>query len=278
MSAKRYLALDIGGTKIEAGLVNGDGAVLKTPHRESARPGCPRDYLLADLDSALSPFLVESAEGLGVGFPGLLNPVTGVISQPSRSVFPALENFALRVHLETEYGVPVETDNDANMYALGVYHFGGGSRYTNVAVLTLGTNLGVGIIQRGHLERGPDAMPERARQLLDRWTGWIRHNGGSLKQRYGADGETLYSRARRGDQPARSALDALGRDIAETVSKICRMYSLEAIFLGGGVAKSYEFFYPALEQQLLTYGVDADVRTVTIPYPALAGAAAMFER
>jgi glucokinase len=270
-----YLALDIGGTKIEAGLVSGRGEVLDV-HRVPAHAHCGRSEFLDDAHAALKPFVELTTAGMGVGFPGLLDPTTGVIAKPSRSVFPSLESSNLRDVLEERFDIPVKLDNDANMCALGIHCFGEGREYSNLAALTLGTNLGVGIVQGERLKHGPNAMPEDAQSLLDRWPGWYRHNGAHLETLYGADGATLSKRARNGDDEALDAFAAIGTALSQTVIKLLKIYSLEAIILAGGIAQSYDLFAPALTRGLRD--IDVIIRQTALSHPALVGAAAMFNQ
>ncbi len=272
MSEKRYLALDVGGSKIEAGLVTGEGQVVAT-NRVPAQPGCSLDDLLADLAAALSPFAGEPVAGLGVGFPALGDYRRGIL-HGDRSLYPCVAGFPLRDHLSQAYGMPVRMTTDANLFALGIARFGEGRRYRDFLALTLGTGLGVGLVLDGRLEEGPRGVPEAALRIFQAPDGPLHLAGHHFPRLYGADGEALAARAQAGEAGALAAFDAIGGTLAETVRRLLALYPVQAVVLGGGVCLSYRFFASALERELGSG--NAPVLLTELHHPALAGGAALF--
>ncbi|MBI2913580.1 MAG: ROK family protein [Chloroflexi bacterium] len=268
----RYLALDVGGSKIEAGLVTHRGRVLAA-NRVPAHPGCSLDELPADMAAALSPFAGEPADGLGAGFPALGDYRRGVL-HGDRSLYPCVAGFPLRDHLSRLYGLPVRMTTDANLFALGIWRFGEGRRYRDFLALTLGTGLGVGLVRGGRLEEAPRGVPAEALRVMRESASWQSHAGHHFPRLYGCYAETLAARAAAGDADAVAAFEKLGAALAETVRRLLAAYPVDAVILGGGLGKSWGLFAPALERGLR--GLSLPVMRTQLAHASLLGAAAMF--
>ncbi|MBD5371493.1 MAG: ROK family protein [Bacteroides sp.] len=150
---KCVAAVDIGGTNIVVGIVDGEGKVcgrLCAPTRSFATP----DALvggIADMTSRLAADTGLAPAACGVGAP-CLNACTGCIENatdlPWHGVIP------LREMLEKGLEVPVVAVNDANAAAAGEGLAGAARGLADYIVLTLGTGVGAGIVADGHLLRG----------------------------------------------------------------------------------------------------------------------------
>src|SRR5437016_8018433 len=148
------VGVDVGGTKVAAGLVNAAGEILSQQRvnmvsNDSAERG------LQAVFSAITQVLAVSASGIaGIGIcaPGPLDPKTGVILNPPN--VPCWRNFPLAQEVQKKYSVPVKVDNDANAAALAETSWGAASGYKNVFYATIGTGIGTGIILDGKIFHG----------------------------------------------------------------------------------------------------------------------------
>lgn len=155
---KQYaIGIDVGGTKIAAGLVDRQGKILKRlvthAHTEKHPPAVIACIL--DAYSALvrdSGVTEEELAGLCVGFGGTVNGHTGTVYISSN--LPAWDHFPLRDHLQERIRVPVVVENDTNLCALGEHGFGAGAGVRNMCYVTLSTGLGLGIIVDNELYMG----------------------------------------------------------------------------------------------------------------------------
>ena len=271
---RRYLALDVGGTKIQAGVVTGGGRVLVVSE-VPARPQCTIAELLADIGAALKPLLGGGPAGLGMGFPALGDYQAGVL-HGDRSLYPCVGGFPLRDHLAAEYGLPVRMTTDANMFVAGVARFGEGRGSRAILGLTLGSGLGVGLIVGGRLDEGSRGVPDSVLALLQASDQPLGAAGHHFERLYGAGGETLGARALAGDAAARQAFSGVGSSLATTVLRLLPVLpSLDAVVVGGGIARSWRFISPAVRRGLS--GVGLRVVRTRLHYPALTGGAALFE-
>jgi glucokinase len=150
------VGVDIGGTKVAAGLVNDRGEIVKHV----------REHMITNADAATGLACVVGAirellkdlpagqkpAGLGVCAPGPLDPKKGVIINPPN--VPCWRNFPLANELAKVFALPVKVENDAKAAGLAEVLWGAGRGYTNVFYATLGTGIGAAIIFNGKIYHG----------------------------------------------------------------------------------------------------------------------------
>jgi fructokinase len=148
------IGIDLGGTKIEAIAIDDDGAELVR-----RRIATPRDY--DETIRALAEIVaqVEQATGetgtVGMGHPGTISPATGLIKNANSTW---LIGRPLDKDLAEALGRDVRLTNDANCFALSEATDGAGAGAEVVFGVILGTGVGGGIVVRGHVLRGPNAI------------------------------------------------------------------------------------------------------------------------
>jgi glucokinase len=150
------IGVDIGGTKIAAGLVTADGEICsqqKTPMISREGPELALAAVVKAIDSLyLQLESPASLLGIGICAPGPLDPNTGVIVNPPN--LPCWRNFPLSSEIGNRYGTLIKVDNDANAAALAEARWGAGRSYRNVFYATIGTGIGTGIILDGTIYHG----------------------------------------------------------------------------------------------------------------------------
>jgi glucokinase len=153
MSAGCVIGVDLGGTKLLAGVVD---AELNVHHRvfRHAREGKGAEQLLDALVAAVEEAR-EAAGGevraVGFGVPSLVDPRTGVANT---TVHLPLRDVPLRDVMAERLGVPVAVDNDANAAMVAEHRHGAAAGTSCAALLTLGTGIGGGIVVDGDVVRG----------------------------------------------------------------------------------------------------------------------------
>ena len=151
------LGIDVGGTKIAAGLVDTQGKILyqtrvPMPARENAAAG------FAALESAINtvfaaqPQARDALTGIGICAPGPLDPFRGIVLNPPN--LPCWHNFRLADEVQRVFHVCAKIDNDANAAGLAEAIWGAGVGFRNVFYATLGTGIGTGIIFDGRIYHG----------------------------------------------------------------------------------------------------------------------------
>lgn len=248
MKNDRYYGIDVGGTSVKIGLLEGDALVDRWEiPTDTSQEGI---NILPDIVRSLKP----GALGAGLAVPGAVEGDGTVnrcvnlgwgVCRPGQALGKAA-------------GIPCHVLNDANAAALGEQRFGGGRGWESILLVTLGTGVGGGLVLGGELVAGGRGTAGELGHICLDPAGPMCScgNRGCLEQYCSATGimrlareagldaascKDVFSLAQAGDGPAQSvvnaACDALGRGIAAA----CALFDPEAVILGGGVAQAGEF-------------------------------------
>jgi glucokinase len=148
VNGTRVIGVDLGGTKILAGVVDADGKVERTVQERT--PTTSQAALLDALEGAVRELLEDDVVAVGFGIPSRFDYRTGLalgaVNIPLRDV-PFAEEMARRLDL------PVGADNDGSAAALAEFTYGAGRGCRDLVMLTLGTGVGGGIVLDGELFR-----------------------------------------------------------------------------------------------------------------------------
>ncbi len=155
---KIYAGMDLGGTLIKYGLCRVDGSIVSARVTEARTDEGPESLLgrLVDCASELTSEAEKMNAGfdyIGLGTPGTVDRDTGKVVGVSPNI-PGWDRVNPKEFLETELGISVYMDNDANAVALAEHLFGAAKGFTDVLAVTVGTGVGGGLILDGRLYRG----------------------------------------------------------------------------------------------------------------------------
>ena len=151
------IGVDIGGTKVAAGVVDAAGGIQTQSRKPMVANGAAAAGL-ASVTSAIDSLTAMDGNGngrlLGIGIcsPGPLDPASGVVINPPN--LPCWRNFPLAAEVAKIYNVPVRVDNDGNAAALAETLWGAGRGYRNVFYTGIGTGIGTGIVLDGRIYHG----------------------------------------------------------------------------------------------------------------------------
>ncbi|HWH72328.1 MAG TPA: ROK family protein, partial [Candidatus Sulfotelmatobacter sp.] len=146
------IGIDVGGTKMLAGLVADDGRIL-------AQTKCPtvRERYMESLE-ALTEEMISAATamsvspiGIGVGTTGLVSHAEGRLV---RSMNLNLTDMPIKARLEARFGLKTYADNDLHAATLAELIFGAGRAHKDFVVYNAGTGIAAGMVFGGHLHRG----------------------------------------------------------------------------------------------------------------------------
>jgi glucokinase len=264
MRAQRALGVDVGGTKILAGVVDREGSVER--HAEWATPVGSQEELLTELDAVVERLVGDDVAALGFGIPSTIDQRVGRAVQ---SVHIPLEGVDFRDRMAERFGLPVGIDNDGNAAAIAEWRLGAGRGASHVVVLTLGTGIGGGLILDGKPYRGSvGAGAELGHVVLDYGglpcgPGCSGHghfeavaSGSAAKrmavQRFGpgADAKRLVAEAHAGDQGARDDLTELGHRLGAGIASFVNIFNPELVILGGGFAEAEDLIFDPARKTL----------------------------
>ncbi len=154
--SRLYLSVDVGGTKIQASLVEETGAILGRQRDSTPRGGGPEQAVAAIeriveklfKERGLSP---SELTAMGIAIPGVVDPDEGRIVFTANMALTGVE---IGAHLEARFRIPVALGNDCNLGALGEAWLGSARRANSAVAILVGTGIGGGFVRKGKLWRG----------------------------------------------------------------------------------------------------------------------------
>ena len=252
MDGKRVIGVDLGGTKILAGVVDDRGQVER--RREYPTPTASQDELLAGLDAAIEELLTEDIAALGFGLPSPIDQKAGRALQAVN--IPLDESVDFRGRMRERFGLPVGIENDANAAAYAEFRFGAARDVETMVMLTLGTGCGGGAVVDGKLFRGwaefghmvivHDGIPCQGtctgRGHLEPYvTGVAATKLAQAEFGPAVDAHRLVRLANEGEQRAVEILDGIGRHLGSGIGTLVNIFNPELVVIGGGFAAAGDF-------------------------------------
>jgi glucokinase len=248
MTATHAIGVDLGGTKILAGVVTREGEVVRRHERMTPRDS--QEEVVAELEAAVAELLDDTVEAVGFGVPSPIDQKRGVVVQ---CVNLPLSDCPLRESMSKRFGLPVGLENDANAAAIGEWRAGAGRGVDDLVMLTLGTGLGGGVISGGRPFRGANGGgPELGHVVIVHdgrpCQGVCRGRGhlepyvtgtaatAAAREAFGpaADAHRLIRLANEGDEQAKSILREIGRHLGSGMGSFANVFEPELIVIGGG--------------------------------------------
>jgi len=263
MSRKPAVGIDLGGTKIHAGVVAPGGEILGEV-RVPTEADRETDVVVGNMVSAARKAMDEAGvgpdavDGVGLGSPAPLNINTGVLISPNN--LPSLHGFPVVERLSETLGIPVTLDNDANCLGLAEARFGAGKGAEVCCGLTLGTGMGAFMVVRGQVYGGPHGAgveiwcsPYRGNFVEEKVSGrGISRTYYKLSEKE-ASARELASMARNGDEAALETWREFARDTAVPVAWLSNMGDPDVFVLGGSIGKAWDLFGETLVREARKY-------------------------
>ena len=237
MSANRVIGVDLGGTKILAGLIDADGGMHDTVERPTVTTS--QDALLSELVEAVRSLPHEGVSAVGFGIPSRIDHERGIALG---AVNIPLRDVPFREEMQQRLGLPIGMENDATCAAYSEYRFGAGRGTRNFLMLTLGTGVGGGVIANG--------------QVVHSWTELghmvILEGGEPCQGACTGHGHVeAYCSGRAADKIAREVLGAganahdlvaqrhpvlteIGRHLGTAIGSLVNIFGPERVAIGGG--------------------------------------------
>ncbi|MFI1796001.1 ROK family glucokinase [Streptomyces sp. NPDC020379] len=259
------IGVDIGGTKIAAGVVDEEGNILATC--KVPTPSTPEGVIDAIADAVRTVSADHEVEAVGIGAAGYVDDKRATV------LFAPNINWrheALKDKVEQRVGLPVVVENDANAAAWGEYRFGAGQGHDDVICITLGTGLGGGIIIGNKLRRGRFGVAAEFGHIRVVPDGllcgcgsqgcWEQYASGRALVRYarqraqatpenaeillglgdgtpdGIQGKHISDAARQGDAVAVDSFRELARWAGAGLADLASLFDPSAFIVGGGVS------------------------------------------
>jgi len=295
MTATLVLGLDLGGTKIAAGVVESGGRLLSNVRLATPASGVSKDLaaLFDAAHSAVSAARVswKSIRAVGVGVPGAFDPTAETVWAPN---LPGWKKVPLKRLLEKALRRPTFVEGDRNVQALAEAWLAT-DRPRNLVFLTVGTGIGAGLIADGRLIAGTRGVAGAAGWLTidGKWRaefgriGCLEFLGAgpavarlaenalrkkarslirTIAEKQGGEitAEVVAAAARRGDATARRVLEEVGSNLGRGVAGIISLLNPDVVVLGGGLASAGDLILRPLRRAARQWGQPLATRQVRI--------------
>lgn len=306
-----YVGVDVGGTKVLAGVVTSNGAVVATARRST--PGRLVEPVV--VEDAMVEAVLDVADGAPIAAVGVA--AAGFVDQAGERVMfaPHLpwRGEPVRAHLQQRWGAPVVLDNDANCAAVGEWTYGAARGTHSALMITLGTGIGSAILLDGEVHRGRNGMagefghmqvvPEGLPCECGGAGCWEQYSSGkalvrfvqaraaqeetSLREASGGDperitGPMVTDAAVAGDPLARAAFEEVGRWLGVGIANLVAAFDPDCVVVGGGVSDAGDLLLRPAREVLASSLVGASHRVIPPvhraqlgPEAGLVGAAAL---
>src|ERR1700683_5428403 len=274
------IGVDLGGTNLRIAAVSSEGKLLeKVTHGTKVIIG--RDQVINEMCDAIQRLSAKCKDtgrflGAGIGIPGIIDMHTGMLRKSAN--LPGWEEYPVRAEIErrlrtSNKDARVVLENDANVAALGEQWLGAARGVPNMAVVTLGTGIGGGIVLGGKIWHGMNGMagefghvtvePEghpcgcgsrgcaeqyasasaivrMAREAIDSGDAPSLAKAASSDAAFSA--ELIYKLAIQGDEHARRIFCSFGRALGVLLAGMVNVLNLEMFVIGGGGVGSWDVF------------------------------------
>jgi glucokinase len=260
-AASPVLGLDIGGTKLAAGVVDASGNVLSfivEPSRaeEGPEPTLDRLFALGRRAAHESGVDWSAVEAVGIGCGGPLDAERGLLIAPPH--LPGWRNVSVSELASRAFDRPVTLENDATAAAAGEHRWGAGAGVRNMVYLTISTGVGGGVVIDGRLYRGSRGNGGELGHVTVDWHGrecrgcgrrgcleaYV--SGTSIAERAQEAGlpfrtaEDVSAAARAGDEGALAIWGETVEALSCGLTSIVNLFEPELVVIGGGVTRSRE--------------------------------------
>lgn len=247
MGSMKIIAIDLGGTKLNIGLVC-EGELIRS-QRYIFDAAQSKEKILEFVVSCIDEFMEASVTAIGIGVPSIVDVEGGIVYDTVN--IPAWREVTLKKDLENIFAIPVFVNNDVNCFVLGEKCYGKARPYSDVVGICLGTGMGVGLIINNRLHQGKNcgageigSIPYLKGSIEDYCSGYFFQHFHSIT------GKELFQQASLGDRQALSIFHEFGLHLGKAISMIVLAFDPEAIILGGAVANAYPFFISTVKKAL----------------------------
>src|SRR5207302_2019055 len=277
------IGVDLGGTNLRIAAVDEHGQLLEkiTLGTKVARG---KDHVIHEMTGAIQQLSAKHRDagvlqGMGVGVPGIIDIKTGMLRESPN--LPGWANSNVREEIEERLGTRVILENDANAAALGEKWLGAARDFDDMAMLTLGTGVGGGLVlggriwygmtgmagEFGHITVEPEgvrcgcgnrgcleqyasasAVVRMAREAIATGEAAALSRAASSDPEFSA--KAVYNLAVQGDEQARKIFRQVGRTLGIALAGLVNALNLPIYVIGGGVCSAWDAFAPTIFEEL----------------------------
>lgn len=253
---KRFLAIDIGGTRTKFALLSSEGEILSQGERDTeAEQGGPR---IVDNVKALIREQQEIA-GVCISTAGMVDEELGEIIHAGLQI-PLYKGTEWKNLIEKEFSIPCEVENDVNCAGLGEAYFGVAKGKKSALLLTIGTGIGGCFLQNGEVYHGSShaamevgymQIPGGEFQNLASTSALVKRVASRKKESAESwNGKKVLLALEQGDKICTEEVDRFCDALSLGMSNLCYAFNPEIFILGGGIMTRKELLLPRIIKHL----------------------------
>lgn len=277
------IGVDLGGTNLRIAAITRSGELLEKITL-GVKIIAGRDQVIKEMCDGIQRLTAKYQHlgkllGAGVGVPGIIDLGSGTLRKSAN--LPGWEDYPVRAEIERRLGAPVVLENDANVAALGEQWLGAARGVPNMAVVTLGTGIGGGIVLNGKIWHGMNGMAgefghitlepkgpicgcgnhgcaeqyasasaivRMAREVIASGEAPQWAQSASCDAEFGA--RSIYNFALQGDEHARRIFRVFGEYLGILLAGLVNVLNLDMFVIGGGVGSAWDAFAPSMFAEL----------------------------
>jgi glucokinase len=277
------IGVDLGGTNLRIAAVDSDGKLLEklTLGAEVSRG---RDFVITEMCNAIETLRTKYKDsgrmhGIGIGVPGFIDMAAGMVMESPN--LPDWKSFPVRDEIERRLKTTVILENDANSAAMGEKWLGAGRQFEHMAMYTLGTGVGGGLIFNGRLWHGmtgmagelghfnvyPDGHPCGCggRGCLEQYASAsavvrmareaISRNESVELEKLSHDpvqftSRSIYNFAVQGEPAAKKVFENVGRALGIAIGSMVNALNLPMYVIGGGASNAWDAFAHSMLEEM----------------------------
>ena len=277
------IGVDLGGTNLRIAAVDDSGRLLEKV-TTGTQVALGRDFVINEMCDAILHLAMKfqassRLRGIGIGVPGIIDMATGMLHESPN--LPGWHNYPVRDEIERRLNTRVILENDANSAAMGEKWLGAAREVPDMAMLTLGTGVGGGLVlndriwhgmtgmanEFGHITVDPHGPPcpcgnvgcveqfasaksivRMAREAIESGSAPQLQTAASSDPEFSA--KAVYNLAIQGDKPAQAIFHRVGEALGIVLASLVNALNLPMYVIGGGVASAWDAFAPAMLREL----------------------------
>ncbi len=277
------IGVDLGGTNLRIAAVSTNGQLLEKITL-GVKVALGRDHVITEMCDAIRRLSDQYRSsgtmlGAGIGVPGIIDMETGMLRKSAN--LPGWSDYPVRAEIERRLGARVFLDNDANVAALGEKWLGAARDVPNMAMVTLGTGIGGGIVinekiwhgmngmsgEFGHVPIEPEGVPcgcgshgcaekyasasavvRMAREAIASGAAPALAKAANSDAEFSA--RSIYNLAIQGDEDARRIFRRFGKSLGLLLAGLVNVFNLDMYVIGGGVSSAWDAFAPTMFEEL----------------------------
>lgn len=309
MARRLVIGIDLGGTKVAAGIADVEGNILQSVEQPTDTDSAEQSVgqLLRIARDLCEKYASRGQlAGIGIGVPGITESETGLVVWAPN--LPGWRNIPLGERFRSEFGVPTLVENDVDAAVLGEWWKGAGRGAKNVVLIAVGTGIGGGVIIDGRLYKGSGGVAgavgwfvigedrldsaeykdigcaeslaagpgiaKRAQEAAraNPTTAMLALTQGRVED---ITSETVFEAAKSGDQAALEVIKDTARHLGIVVANVISLLNPEIIIIGGGVAEGGDILLKPLAEIAKKHAQPASAASVRIVQAALGNKAGL---